>query len=204
MLQSPITSKKSNQGFLWLPFGLLILALLLRAFRTTELGAGWLPNFSPWMALAFAGTILFPKPLPWWSCLAALLGIDLILQGGVVVANPATMVGVYGCLFLAALWGRSWRGRSAVLPIFGGVLVCGLGFYVVGNAISWFGNPAYPQSVAGLIQAQTVGLPGWPPTWTFLRNSWMSDLLFTESSGGSSPGGVHLCVRVPDFHGSGA
>lgn len=90
------------------------------------------------------------------------------------------MAGVYGGLFLAALWGRSWRNESAVLPIFGGVLLCGLGFYAIGNVISWYGNPAYPQSLAGLIQAQTVGLPGFQPTWTFLRNSWLSDLLFTS------------------------
>ena len=33
--------------------------------------------------------------------------------------------------------------------------------------------------VAGWWQANTVGLPGWQPTWTFLRNGVLGDLAFT-------------------------
>jgi hypothetical protein len=33
--------------------------------------------------------------------------------------------------------------------------------------------------VAGWVQALTSGLPGFPPTWTFLRNSLLSDAGFS-------------------------
>ncbi len=35
------------------------------------------------------------------------------------------------------------------------------------------------KNVAGFIQALTVGLPGYAPTWVFFRNSLVSDLAFT-------------------------
>ena len=51
-------------------------------------------------------------------------------------------------------------------------------FFVVTNTGSWLGLTAYPQTFAGWVQALTVGLPGYPPTWTFFRNSLAGDLLF--------------------------
>jgi hypothetical protein len=40
-------------------------------------------------------------------------------------------------------------------------------------------NPVYPKSIVGLWQALTLGEPGYPPAYLFLRNSLLSDLLFT-------------------------
>jgi hypothetical protein len=38
------------------------------------------------------------------------------------------------------------------------------------------------KNIAGFIQAQTLGLPAYSstPTWMFLRNSMISDLIFTS------------------------
>ena len=52
-------------------------------------------------------------------------------------------------------------------------------FYLVSNTISWIANPAYVKSVAGWIQALTVGLPGFPPTWVFGLKSLLGTGLFT-------------------------
>ena len=41
------------------------------------------------------------------------------------------------------------------------------------------GDVAYLPNAAGWWQAMTVGLPGFPPTLVFFRNSLVSDLLFT-------------------------
>jgi hypothetical protein len=41
------------------------------------------------------------------------------------------------------------------------------------------GDVAYARTAAGWWQAMTVGLPGFPPTLLFFRNSLVSDLLFT-------------------------
>ena len=40
-------------------------------------------------------------------------------------------------------------------------------------------DPGYPKTLAGWLQALTTGLPGYPPTWTFFRNSFLSGGLFT-------------------------
>lgn len=164
---------------LWLPLLLVGLALLLRAVKSTEAGADWLPNFSPWMALVFAGTLLAPRKLGGWWVLALLLLVDVVLQGKVMLAYPLTFAVVYGCLAVAAFAALSIRGRVGALGLLGGVLACSLGFYVVTNTMSWLTLPEYSKSLSGWLQALTVGLPGFPPTWTFLRNSLISDLGFS-------------------------
>ncbi len=40
-------------------------------------------------------------------------------------------------------------------------------------------TPGYPATFAGWWQANTVGLPGYDPTWLFLRNGMAGDLFFT-------------------------
>jgi hypothetical protein len=39
--------------------------------------------------------------------------------------------------------------------------------------------PGYAPTFSGWVQALTVGLPGYAPTWMFFRNSLLSDFLFT-------------------------
>jgi hypothetical protein len=54
-----------------------------------------------------------------------------------------------------------------------------LAFYFVTNSVSWLVEPAYAKTAGGWLQALTTGLPGYAPTWTFLRNSLLSDLGFS-------------------------
>jgi hypothetical protein len=61
---------------------------------------------------------------------------------------------------------------------FGSVLGGGLFFYLVTNTASWLANSAYPRGFGGLWMSLTTGLPGFPPTWMFFRNSLVSDFLF--------------------------
>jgi hypothetical protein len=57
-------------------------------------------------------------------------------------------------------------------------------FYLLGNTVAWWSNsspaiiPSYAPDLAGWWQANTVGLPGWAPSWTFLRNGMAGDLFF--------------------------
>jgi hypothetical protein len=68
--------------------------------------------------------------------------------------------------------------RGGLLPVLAGTLLSSVAFYLITNTGSWLGLAAYPQNFAGWIQSLTTGLPGYPPTWTFFRNSLVSDLLF--------------------------
>lgn len=138
-----------------------------------------LPNFSPVMAMAFCGALVLPGALAFIVPLVALFASDLILNAH--FGQPLFtlgMVAIYACYLVAIGLGRCLR-QASLAPIFGATVFNCLLFYVVTNAFAWLANPNYPQNLAGLWQSLTIGLPGFPPTWTFLRNSMISDVLFT-------------------------
>ena len=60
-------------------------------------------------------------------------------------------------------------------------------FYLVTNTVSWLTDPADLKNVTGWTQAMTTGLPGFPETWKFYRNTFVSDMVFTAL--------FLLCVR---------
>ena len=172
-------SESSPSGrVLWLPLGLVVLAVLFRLLKGSEAGMDWLPNVSPWMALALAGTALFPRAVPGWLVLAGMVGVDLLVQGDVILAHAGSMAVVYGCLAAAAIWGGRLREQASGGLLLGATAVCSIAFYLVTNTAAWMASPAYAGTLSGWVQALTTGLPGYPPTWLFLRNSLASDLGF--------------------------
>jgi hypothetical protein len=159
-------------------FTLLLLGTFFRVLRV-EVAPEVLPNFSPLMASALCGALF----LPGWIGLAvpvvALLVSDLLLNlhYGAPLLSSQLLWTLPGYLVAVAI-GWSLRGRAGLIPVLGGTLAASVFFYMVTNTGSWFGLTAYPQTFAGWVQALTVGLPGYPPTWTFFRNSLAGDLLF--------------------------
>ena len=139
-----------------------------------------LQNFAPLMAIACCGALL----LPGWLALAAPLGALIVSDILLNLHYHASVFSLeelprYFCFALgvaSGLFARRFRG--APLPVLGTVAANSIFFYLFTNTFSWLGNAAYPKTAAGLLQALTVGVPGWPPTWTFLRNSLASDLIF--------------------------
>jgi len=79
--------------------------------------------------------------------------------------------------------GHQFRRQSSPLRLLFGGLFGALVFYLLSNTAAWMSNPQYVKSVAGWWQAITTGLPGWPPTWTFFRNTMISGGLFTAAIG---------------------
>jgi hypothetical protein len=168
-----------SQTAFWVPLTLVVLAIALRVVKSLPWGADVLPNFSPWMALMFANTLLFPGVLRWYAVLVMLLVVDGVMQSGWWLDAPGTALAVYGMFALVAWCG--WRlreKRSRVLWVMGGTVVASVLFYVVSNTVSWLGSPAYPGGMVGWLQALTVGLPGFPPSWVFFRNALISDVGF--------------------------
>lgn len=86
----------------------------------------------------------------------------------------------YG-LILAFAW-LARRHRSAGLALWATPLGT-LFFYVASNTVSWAASAppfAYPKTIAGWWQSQTIGLPQFEPaSYVFLRNAFIGDLLFT-------------------------
>jgi hypothetical protein len=165
----------------WAPLALLTFALAWRVVKLNLGAADPLPNFAPWMALAFAGAALAPTSWPFWIIPAAMLLVDAVTPASMLWAAPLYVAVVYGCIFLASLAGRVLRSRQiGVLGTLGGTVLCSIGFYVVTNTFSWVTDPTYAKTGFGWVQALTTGVPGYPPTWTFLRNALIGDTFFAS------------------------
>ena len=172
-------SCKSSQWQIGAIVGLIIAVALFRVLRATLLPG--LPNFSPLMAAAFCGGLLLPGALAWTLPIAAIAISDLALSRalGYPFFDIGQMAG-WVCLVAAVAAGR-WAARWKHLRFgaFAALLFANaLAFYLVTNAVCWAIEPAYPGGFGGLVQALTNGLPGYPPTWMFFRNSLASDFLF--------------------------
>jgi hypothetical protein len=164
----------SSSRSLWLPVLLVAAAL---AYRVAKLKFGVpdaFSNFSPWMALAFAGTLVMPRRTAWWVCPALLVACDLAIGTGQI----GIMWLVYACYGFAALAAGWLRKNSSVLTALGGTAVSSVIFYVVTNTQAWYIDPVYAKTVGGWMQALTVGNPLYPQTWIFGLNSLLSDLSF--------------------------
>ena len=159
-------------------FSLLLLGTFFRVIRV-EVAPEVLPNFSPLMASALCGALFLPGLIGLVMPVAALAISDVVLNlhYGAPLLSPQFLWTLPGYLVAVAI-GWSLRGRTGLIPVLGGTLAASVFFYVVTNTGSWLGLTAYPQTFAGWVQALTVGLPGYPPTWTFFRNSLAGDLLF--------------------------
>jgi hypothetical protein len=162
-----------------LVIGLILAVAVFRIVRATVLPE--LPNFSPVMAVAFCGGLFLPGLLAWIIPVAAVMLADL----GLAWILGYEVSGLWQIVRLAGLAGAvgvgRWLARRETFGLgsfFGLLIANGLGFYFVTNAATWLVSPDYAKSLAGFIQAQTIGLPGLPPTWTFLRNALVSDLFF--------------------------
>lgn len=166
-----------NRNTLALALALVILAAAYRVFSAVYVSA--LPNFSPVLAMAFCSGLVLPGMLAVAAPLACLFVSDLLLNTyfGQPLMQPA-MLAIYACYLFAIGSGALLRNRG-LTSIFGAVLGNAVLFYLVTNSLAWWGNSHYAQTFAGWAQSLTVGQPGFAPTWTFFRNSLISDFLFT-------------------------
>jgi hypothetical protein len=172
---SPSSSRAGN---LWFPLALMLAALALRVMGQQKWMEG-LPNLSPLMAFAFAGAIVVPRPLPWWSWAVILLGVDALSQGA-ALWNPQNLPVIlltYACYVAAAWWGARLRTAGAGIGnTLAGTLACSILFYLVTNTFCWATEAVYAKTFGGWLQCLVTGTPGLPPTWMFFRNSLVADL----------------------------
>ena len=145
----------------------------------------WLHNFSPVAAIALCGAIYFPRKIAILAPLAGFFVSDLILNA-YYLATPhvtsivsARMIPEYLALGLSAALGWKLRTNPKAGLVFGASLLGSIAFYIITNTGDWIVDPAYAKNAAGWVQALTTGLPGYPPTIMFFRNTVASDLLFT-------------------------
>ena len=168
----------------------VLLVLIAIVYRVVIGVAGmqqmeWLHNFSPMAAIALCGAIYFPRRIAILAPLAAFFVSDLILNAH-YLATPhvssivsVRMIPEYLALGLSAALGWKLRANPKAGLILGASVLGSIAFYVITNTGDWLAEPLYAKTAAGWVQALTTGLPGYPPTIAFFRNTFASDLLFT-------------------------
>ena len=160
---------------IWLP---LLLMLIFAVSRWP----GMLPqNFSAAHALLFCAAFWLPGWMGWVLPLATIIVTDILLNVfayDVTVLDP-TLVTNWMILALFVVLAKWLARRRSYGRVFLGTLFGALLFYLVSNSVSWMVNPAYAKTIAGWVQALTVGLPGFPPTWVFGLKTLLGTGLFT-------------------------
>ena len=159
----------------WLP---LVLMLVFAASRWP----GMLPqNFSAAHALLFCAAFWLPGWMGWVLPLATIIVTDILLNlfhYSMPVMVPELVVN-WMILALFVVLAKWLARRRSYGRVFLGTLIGALLFYLVSNTVSWMVNPAYATTIVGWVQALTVGLPGFPPTWLFGLKSLLGTGLFT-------------------------
>jgi hypothetical protein len=167
---------------LFLVLGCVCYRLLSGAFPAV------VPNISPLIAVALVGAMYLPRAWGWLVGPVAMLLSDAALMvvnqrvdGSMLSWWTGASLAFY---VLVGLLGLALMRNKTLLKIAAGSILCSVIFYVVANTFAWWSAsspgtaPFYQPTLAGWWQANTMGLPGWQPTWTFLRNGVLGDLFF--------------------------
>ncbi len=144
------------------------------------------PNVSPLLAVSLVGAMYLPRQWGWLIGPVAMLVTDLAFLTTNAVTEGSMFSGwtVVSLALYALIGGLGVliSQRKSLVKIIGGSLVSSLAFYVTANTFSWWHDRGttfgYEPTCAGWVQANTVGLPGYLPTWYFLRNGMIGDLFF--------------------------
>ena len=165
--------------------GKIILPVIFALVFAVSRIPGLLPlDFSAAYALAFCAGVYFRGAMAWWLPLALMAATDAVLSVyyhhyyHIPFLRPELLVNYAVYAGLIAM--GKWFGKSAgfLKLVLGGILGAAI-FYLVTNTLSWLLMPGYAKTLAGWIQALFTGLPGYPPSWEFFRNSLLSGGLFT-------------------------
>jgi len=179
---------------IWLP---LVLMLVFAASRWP----GMLPqNFSAAHALLFCAAFWLPGWMGWVLPLATIIVTDILLNlfhYNASVFDPR-LVTNWMILALFVVLAKWLAQRRSYGRVFLGTLLGALFFYLVSNTVSWMVNPAYAKTIVGWVQALTVGLPGFPPTWVFGLKSLLGTGLFTGLFAGAMKWSELLDATEPE------
>jgi hypothetical protein len=167
----------------------LLPAILVVVFAVSRI-PGLMPwNFSVVYAFAFCAGVYFPGASKWWLPLAVMLATDVALNIFKYHVAPFGLDLFVNYLVYAGIIGLgAWFGpRAAYYKLVLGGLLGATIFYLVTNTLSWIQDPYYAKTIAGWIQALTIGHKDYQPsTWEFFRNTLLSTGLFTALFAGAA------------------
>jgi hypothetical protein len=140
---------------------------------------GGVENLSPKLALVFLGGYLFPA-VGWLVAPLILAGVDMVWMG-LTTESPwqgFILWSLLGYLTVGAFGRVIFRFRGGLIFLLGTGGLSSLVFYLVTNTGAWWTLPDYAKNFGGWLQALTLGIPGYPPTWAFGLRSFVGDLIF--------------------------
>ena len=141
-------------------------------------------NFSPALSIFLISGAMMRGAWSWVAPVCAVFVTDLMINPsyGVHLLEPF-MIATYLAYLLVFLFGKSLFNTKSLLRLVGGGIAGALVFHLITCAFAWWSNPAYAKTLNGLIQALTIGQPGFPPAYLFLKNTLISSILFTFAIG---------------------
>jgi hypothetical protein len=163
----------------------LILVLVVTLYRVSYamagLNADW-ANFSPVAAVLLCSAAYLPRKAVFLAALGPLVVADILINAHYHAPFVDTgMLSRYFCLGLILLLGFIARKQQKykTLSVFALTFAGSCFFFLFTNTESWFALAGYQKTLQGWRQAMTTGLPGYPPTLLFFRNTVLGDLFFT-------------------------
>lgn len=161
-------------------FSIVGLILFVGFSRYIPLEHANLFNFSPVLAIfLFCGAYL--RGIWSWAVpITATLLSDMILNPnyGLNFFEPFMLI-TLGSYLAIWVFGKKLGNNKNLVMWMGSSVFSALFFYITTSSFAWMANPAYTKSVHGLIQALTIGEPGFAPAYLFLRNSLLSTVFFS-------------------------
>lgn len=146
----------------------------------TRLLPHW-PNFTPVLAVALCGGMLYPDRRSFLVPLFAMLVSDVAMgfAFGADYALHTTQIYVYACVVATSLLGRTLFSKTAWSAIGVGGLASGVGFFLVTNGAVWLHGTMYAHTVEGLLACYGAGLAFYRDGGNFLLNGILSTWLFS-------------------------
>jgi len=172
MSDSNTNSTEPNHLILKSPLFVFTLLVLVGFSRYLPLDHSGLFNFSPTLAIFLIACAYLRGTWSWAAPLCAIFVSDLFLNAsyGMNWLEPFMLVTILSYLLVFGL-GKRMGPTHKIGSLTGGALSSAFLFYLITCTFSWAANPAYVKTASGLLQALTLGEPGFAPAYLFLRNA---------------------------------
>ena len=136
-------------------------------------------NISPLAALALCGGMKLPSKIAFILTFGtfSISDIMLNLKYGQPIINYYSL---FLLVFLAAIFtcGYLLRKHRRISVLLVSTIASSFLFYLLLNSVSFFMDPHYTKNITGWFQANTTGVPGYPPAWLFGLRMLMGNSIF--------------------------
>ena len=162
-------------------FLVLVLFVVVRVVPTylDQSSAEIFANISPLAALALCGGMMLPSKIAFILAFGtfSISDIMLNLKYGQPIINYYSL---FLLVFLAAIFtcGYLLRKHRRISVLLVSTIASSFLFYLLLNSVSFFMDPHYTKNITGWFQANTTGVPGYPPAWLFGLRMLMGNSIF--------------------------